>query len=50
MVQARIAEAADEADPVEHYTGTQCQACGGWHVINRKSGKLLAADEGQNRR
>jgi hypothetical protein len=48
LVQSSIAEAPEEPSSSEIYAGTYCHACRGWHLINRRTGKLLS-DEGQGR-
>ncbi len=40
--------AAEDGSGSRLYTGMHCKACGGWHLVNPKTGKLVS-EEGQGR-
>lgn len=42
MVQGSTGKAAPEAQEVNLYTGVYCNACGGWHLVNPQTGKLVS--------
>jgi hypothetical protein len=44
MVQGSAAEAKDDGSEGRLYAGTYCGACGGWHIVNPKTGRLLSDD------
>jgi hypothetical protein len=49
MVGARLDDPPADATESGIYAGTHCNACGGWHLVNCKTGKLLS-EEDQRRR
>ena len=48
MVHVEISGQQDQTTQSRNYVGAHCKACGGWHFVNPKTGKLMS-DETQVR-